>query len=227
MKVIFPFLVFIFSSIQVFSYNSIDECMVEKMKGQDGGRYLAIKKICENIGNSNRGTNNIKVWKTKWEKDPASGKNIVRSAGINSEDGLCSLSVEKNVAGAEFSTLECPNKSFEWASISVKFDTTDTEKGISSYRLHNRDAWYFKVAEPTGITEFCALGEDCSDHSMPYHQFLKGLFTASYIAFHVQYYTESSSAWDKLFGKQKSNFWVRFSLNGSSSAIPLLGKEVR
>lgn len=141
-----------------------------------------------------------KEWIVYARKDPASEKNIARTASITSNDGLCYLTVQKRINGGELTGLDCPGiKISEYDAIHVKFDTNETSKRMEIKSYSDSDDVYI----PSSQFEYSG--------NMSYKDFINGLVTAGAVAIKIP---------------AADSFWVRFSLKGSTVAINQLGKEM-
>ncbi|MET0013054.1 MAG: hypothetical protein ABW088_05320 [Sedimenticola sp.] len=141
-----------------------------------------------------------KEWVVYGRRDPASEKNIARTASINSNDGLCYLTVQKRINGVELTGLNCPGiKISEYDDVYVKFDISETSKKmeLNSYSDSN------DVYIPSGQSGYSG--------NMSYKDFINGLVTAGAVAIKIP---------------AADDFWVKFSLKGSIDAINQLGKEI-
>lgn len=139
-------------------------------------------------------------WRVYGEPDPASGVEIARTAYVKSNDGLCSLAVQKRLNGSELTGLSCPGISIPgYRSIYVKFDTQDASRKMDLKSYSDSDGVYI----PSYQFEY-------SDN-LPYEDFINGLVTAGSVAIQIP---------------GPETFWVRFTLKGSTAAISVLGKPV-
>ncbi len=141
-----------------------------------------------------------KEWIVFSQPDPASDIEIARTASIKSNDGLCSLTVQKRINGSELTGLRCPGiKISEYEDIYVKFDTYETSKKMQLESYTDSDDVYI----PSYQYEYSG--------NLSYKEFIKGLVTANSVAIKVP---------------SADSFWVRFTLKGSTAAINLLGKPI-
>jgi hypothetical protein len=147
-----------------------------------------------------------RIWKLYRAPDPASDKFIPRTASTTSDDGLCSLSVEKRIDGSELTGLKCPGvKMSDYDDIYIKFDTKDVSVKMniegysdSSY-LDDSDSVYISPRQYT------------NSGYMSYKDFISGLITANAVAIKIP---------------SAGGFWVRFSLNNAAYAINALDLKV-
>ncbi|MCG8044750.1 MAG: hypothetical protein N0E48_03550 [Candidatus Thiodiazotropha endolucinida] len=141
-----------------------------------------------------------KEWVVYGRRDPASDKNIARTASITSNDGLCYLTVQKRINGGELTGLDCPGiKISEYDDIYVKFDTSETSRKMELKSYSDSDDVYI----PSSQFEYSG--------NMSYQDFTNGLVTAGAVAIKIP---------------AADSFWVRFSLKGSTAAINQLGKKI-
>jgi len=159
---------------------------------QDKEREQKAKRLKEKINIAqNKPDLEGKEWNLRLEADPASGINIVRTASIQSNDGLCYLRVQKRVSGSQLTGLDCPGiKISEYEEIDIKFDTTDVSKVMEITTYTDSDSVYIPSYQYTGVSQ------------LSYEDFINGLKTANYVAIHVP---------------AKYPFWTRFSLNHSEN----------
>jgi hypothetical protein len=108
-KIIFFSVILFIFSFPLFGYNNFDDCMSNKMLEQKGKNYLSTKNECERLIGSSVKKSDNEVWKVGGEVDPASGKNIARTAWTKSSDEKCKLAVENRIDGTELIALYCPN----------------------------------------------------------------------------------------------------------------------
>ena len=147
-----------------------------------------------------------KVWKLIGTPDPASNKIVPRAVLAASDDGLCSLNIEKRIDGSELTGLECPGiKMSDYDNIYIKFDTKDIAVPMNikeysgSYSLNGSDSVYIPLQQYT------------SSGYMSYKDFIGGLITANAVAIKIP---------------SAGGFWVRFSLNNAAKEINKLDLKV-
>lgn len=141
-----------------------------------------------------------KEWIVSGSRDPASGKNIARIASITSDDGLCSLTVQKRINGNELTGLKCLGiKISQLDDITIKFDSYATSRDMNIKSYSNSDDVYITSTQ-----------YEYSGH-MSYKEFMNGLKTSKAVAIKVP---------------AAYTFWVRFSLQNSIEAIGQLGNEI-
>lgn len=140
-----------------------------------------------------------KSWHVRTEPDPASGREIVRAAWIQSNDGLCTLTVEKRINGAELTDLRCPGIVIsQFDDISVKFNNQDTARPMRLDSYSNSDDVYIPKSQ------YGHSGQ------LSYQDFITGLTTAEAVAIELP---------------AAGGFWARFNLDSSAEVIQSLGKE--
>ncbi len=139
-------------------------------------------------------TSEHKEWAIFSEPDPASGAEIVRTVSIQSDDGLCYLSVQKRVNGSELTGLDCSDIEIsEHKDIEVKFDTANVSRAMHLDSYNDSDRIYIPSYQYSG--------------ELSYEDFLSGLKDAKYVAIYVP---------------AEYTFWTRFSLK-NSGVIRYLG----
>jgi len=107
-----------------------------------------------------------KEWEIQTRIDPASGKKVVSSVSIQSNDGLCYLRPEKQLNGDELTDISCPGIGFYVGSLEIKFDThgVSTTVNFNGYIVDKK----YKHNE-----------------ELSYKQFINGLKTANHVAIKV------------------------------------------
>ena len=124
-----------------------------------------------------------KEWVVYGEVDPASNKNIARTASIMSNDGLCYLTVQKRLNGNELTGLDCPGiKINKYRKIYVKFDTTEISEEMELKNYSDSDGVYIPSYQ--------------FSLNMSYKNFINGLAASNAVAIKVP---------------SSEYFWVRFS----------------
>jgi hypothetical protein len=137
-----------------------------------------------------------KQWEIFYEPDPANGQRIARYASIQSDDGLCSLTVQKRINGSELTGLDCPDfKISSYSDIGIKFDTDDISRKMRLEGYNDSDGVYITSQQFQSYLQYSA--------------FIDKLSTASSLAIDIPVPVLS---------------WVRFSLSGAADAISKLGK---
>jgi hypothetical protein len=146
-------------------------------------------------------TSQGKEWLVYGERDPESGKTFARTATIESDDGLCVLTVQKLFDGSELTGLDCPGiKIPEYRPIVIKFDADEFSRKMKLESYDDSNGVSISVDQ---------YGE--SSGYMSYKTFIDGLLSANAVAIKIP---------------SDFTFWVRFSLTGGAAAINKLGKEV-
>ncbi len=139
-------------------------------------------------------------WVVSGSLDPASNKKIARMASITSNDGLCSLTVQKRIDGTRLAGLDCTGiKISKDDDIYIKFDTDDTSKKMDIKNYSDSDRVYI----PSFQSDYYGYTS--------YQYFMNRLVTANAVAVKIP---------------AVGGFWVRFTLKGSAAAINHLGKEI-
>lgn len=147
--------------------------------------------------------NDAKKYSEEWlcysDFDPASNKEIIRTASITSEDGRCELTVQKRIDGTELTGLHCLGVKFScYIDINIKFDKDEKSTKINITKFNDSDACYI----PSNYDPYSGC--------MSYEKFLNGLVSNNAVAIQIP---------------SDDSFWARFSLKGSPEAINNLGKE--
>lgn len=144
-----------------------------------------------------------RAWEVKTERDPASGLEVPRIAGILSEDGLCRLQVERRLSGEEAATIYCDDlKLHRTSQLEIKFDNKSVSNRIEVLSNDSGDAIHM-FPDKTPL-----LGQ------WAYRQFLKDLISSRKVAV-------------KVAPKGLSTLWVVFSLAGCEEALIKIGTAVR
>jgi len=147
-----------------------------------------------------------RIWKLYRAPDPASDKLIPRTASITSDDGLCSLSVEKRIDGSELTGLKCSGiKMSDYDDIYIKFDTKDVSVRMNIEKYS--DGSYLNDSDSVYISSH----QYSNSGYMSYKDFISGLITANAMAIKIP---------------SAGGFWVRFSLNNATYAINVLDLKV-
>lgn len=170
----------------------------EERKTQEKERAAAAlrQKILEARAST---TSEEKEWHITYALDPATGKKVVRSAYINSNDGLCYLTVQKRLDGAQLTGFDCLNfKIPEWDDIEVKFDEDATSDKMNLESYSDSDDVYIPSYQ--------------ADHSghLSYEEFIGRLKDGKTVAIKIP---------------AADDVWMTFSLKGSTRALDRLGKE--
>ncbi len=137
-----------------------------------------------------------KKWEVYYEPDPASKIPIARTASIQSDDGLCFLSVQKRLNGAELTGLNCPEiKISSYQDIEVKFDTNDISQKMDLSNYTDSDGVYIPSYQSGQFS---------------YKNFVGMFGKAKSLAIQIP---------------ASKTFWTKFNLNGAQEAIAQLGKS--
>lgn len=141
----------------------------------------------------------------KWEMytidDPASGQPVPRLTRIQSNDGLCWLTVEKRINGSELTGLKCDLLEIpSYKNIEVKFDNYETS---DTMRLEN-------YSDSKDV--YIHSNQYSYSQQLPYKVFIRRLTGGKAVSIQVQ----SSNA---------GTHWITFTLNGSSEALGKLYGE--
>jgi hypothetical protein len=137
-----------------------------------------------------------KEWQVYYEPDPANKMPVARTAMIQSDDGLCVISVEKRVNGTELTGLTCPGIHIpSYNDIDVKFDSMETSQKMRLETYSNSQDVYIPLNQYNGY--------------LSYKLFVDMLSTANSLAINIP---------------ASETFWTRFKLHGAAEAIRQLGK---
>lgn len=137
-------------------------------------------------------------WEIYYQPDPASNKMIARAVVAQSNDGLCTVSVQKRVNGAELTELKCPDVTISpYEKIEVKFEMDEVSKEMRLEKYTDSSDVYI----PSDQYQF--------DRSLQYDEFINKLIISKAFAIHIP---------------SEPTFWTRFELN-DGNAILQLGKE--
>jgi hypothetical protein len=169
-------------------------------------------------------------WVVAGTNDPAREIKIVRSVSIRSTDGLCYISINKNINGYESTTIGCDFGLYKYADISLKYNFKSNAKTIST-RPHlrvndpmvsdvNIDKWVLRSQEYLD-------GYGLSDAN--YHWFLRDVARAKVLAVKVTPIIDHEFYRINSYPNYLSldPIWIRFSLKGAKEAIAKLGQELR
>lgn len=136
-----------------------------------------------------------RVWGVWRYEDPASGELVPRTAFIKSNDGLCTLSVEKRITGSELAGLDCPLlKISEYSDIEVKFDNYSTSDTMNLEAYNDSDGVFISTYQST------------YNKKLPYKEFVQRLSASKAVSIQIP-------------TKNAGTHWITFSLNGSTEAI--------
>ena len=153
-------------------------------------------------------------WVVRGEQDPASREKIARSVSIQSDCGLCFLTVEKRMNGSDLTDLSCQDPiEIDWTEpIEVKFDTHDNSQKMK-IRFYSNLRFDWNDEHGNDMYHHVYITTDY------YHDywgfFINGLLTASTVAIKITPTNDYAES-----------FWVRFTLKGSKAAIGQLGKQM-
>ncbi|MDW3096523.1 MAG: hypothetical protein R8J41_00345 [Alphaproteobacteria bacterium] len=142
-------------------------------------------------------------WVAHPRNDPASGLGIVRGVSITSDDGLCTLTVEKRLSGQELTGVHCPGFPFPgFSDLEAKFDGDSNSMRLE---LENYSGSY-------GASDNVYIPSKTSPYSgyTTYEEFTNGMVRNSYVAIRLP----------------QGSHWPRFKLQGSSNALSMLGERV-
>ncbi len=139
-------------------------------------------------------------WQVTTETDPASGLAVPRRALVESDDGLCTMTVEERIDRTRLTGFNCPGLDIRTRNdIDVKFDNRDR-----SDRMEIRE---FSVGGRSAYVPSYQFG---SSGRLEYDDFLNRLGSTNKVAVQFDF---------TYAGKQ----WVTFSLNGSREALTAIG----
>ncbi len=137
-------------------------------------------------------------WQITAETDPASGLAVPRRALVESDNGLCTMTVEERIDRTRHTGFNCPGLDISIRNdIEVKFDNRD-----KSDRMEIRE--FSGGGRSAYITSF-QYGS-----KLKYDEFLNRLGSTNKVAVQFDF---------TYAGKQ----WVTFSLNGSREALTAIG----
>ncbi len=138
-----------------------------------------------------------KEWHVTHAVDPATGRNIVRSAYVNSDDGLCYLNVQRRLDGARLTGLDCLGFQLsESGDIEVNFDDDATSDRMALESYSNSDDVYIPSYQADGY--------------LSYEKFIDRLRIGNTVAIKIP---------------AADDVWMTFSLKGSAKALDRLGQE--
>lgn len=127
--------------------------------------------------------------------DPASGEPVPRLARIQSNDGLCYLTLEKRINGSELAGLSCSLLNIsKYKDVQVKFDNYSTSDKMDLEGYSDSDGLYIRKSQ--------------SKYSgyLQYEEFIRRMSSGKAVSIQIQ----TSNA---------GTHWITFSLNGSTEAI--------
>jgi len=137
-------------------------------------------------------------WSWSGKFDSTGNRKVATIASIVSSDGRCELTVQKRLNGAQLTGLECLDiKIPEYRDIYVQFNNNQYSEKMNLESYSDSDDVYI----PSGYQDY-----------MSYQNFIKGLVSSNTVSIKIPCINE--------------DFWVQFSLKGSSKAINKLGKEM-
>ena len=146
-------------------------------------------------------TDTGREWAMFTMDDPASGQAVPRLARIQSNDGLCWLTVEKRISGSELTGLQCELLEIpSYKDIDVKFDNYENS---NTMRLDS-------YSDSDGV--FIPSNQYSYSNQLPYDEFIRRLGGGKAVAIRIQ----SSNA---------GTHWITFTLNGSSEALGVIYGE--
>lgn len=182
------------------SQRAEQEIYAQKQKQEEKDKLEQKEQI--ETAKKNENQNNNKKWVIKYEAEPATNLPIARSAEIESNDGLCTLSIYSKLEGGSNSQIYCPKLGIYLdykKTIEIKFDslTNSNQIGVNSYNNQS----LLQINEPKD--------ENFSNNgNLKYEDFVHFLFTANALAVKVP---------------SAINFWTRFNLS-DKTALYSLGK---
>lgn len=137
-------------------------------------------------------------WAVRWRQDPASEKLVPSSAVVQSNDGLCNLSVEKRITGAELTGIYCNRlKVSFYKDIQVKFDNYDSSNTMRIDKFNDSETVYIPSYQYT------------YSNQLEYKEFLRRLRSGKAVSLRL----DTSNA---------GSHWITFTLKGSSEALAAL-----
>jgi hypothetical protein len=143
-----------------------------------------------------------KSWTIYSSRDPASYRKIARTAVIKSDDGLCSLYLQKQITGKDTVGLNCSDVRIKYYDdIYYKFDTSSASKKIGLYD--------YDYGEKHNADVYISFSEYEDSYLPTYNDFKSDLIAAGALAIKIP---------------SAGGFWVRFSLDGAAEVLNKLGK---
>ncbi len=142
-------------------------------------------------------TSEGKEWTNHYQSDPASKTMVARFALVESNDGLCKLTVEERLNGTRLTKIVCPLIEISpYDGLEVKFDFLPT-----SYRL--------PLKSYSDTSRVFIPSSDDRFRTGFYDEFIKRLKTGSAVAIKTEAF---------------EGHWMTFTLYGAEKAISTLGK---
>jgi hypothetical protein len=139
-------------------------------------------------------------WELGSEIDPASGKEVQRTAAVSSENDLCRLQVEERVDGTRLAGIYCSElylaNKYAATAIEVKFDNRDKSDSMLVNRF-------------SGANDSYISSRQYSDN-LSYDEFIERLATANRVALYLNF-------------EDIGNRWVAFSLLDADKALSAIG----
>ncbi|WP_456325626.1 hypothetical protein [Desulfonauticus submarinus] len=179
---------------------------------------------------------NDKKWVIDGINDPASGKKIARYASALSNDGLCTMSVERRINGDELTSISC-NKFRVYAGddISVMYDTDKKLHTMNIEKFNNSDDVYIPSPQVKKVyNSYYERYDENHSYYFNYKKFVEGLLTANFIALKItptlsHKYDDFENPFNYRYRGESTTldpFWVRFTLKDAAVTIERLGKEI-
>ena len=146
-----------------------------------------------------------KDWRVITETDPASGQAVPRQAAIESDDGLCTMTVEERIDRTRLTSFRCPglniraNTNYTAGNVEVKFDNRSTADSMD-IRGFSRGA----------ASAYIPSAQATYSNRLGYDDFLRRLGSANKVAIQLDF---------NYVGKH----WITFSLDSSRAALTAIG----
>ena len=138
-------------------------------------------------------------WTLNFERDPASGASVPRSAGVLSENGVCRITTEQRMDGTRLTGINCPEfKLDSYNEIEIKFDNKATSDKMNLKKFSDGDGVYIGTRQ------------DGYEGRLNYEEFLNRMAEANKIALKLKF---------EVAGYQ----WMTFSLANAGPALTAIG----
>lgn len=159
---------------------------------REKNKIMVAKQIAEAKANA---SDMDRKWEVFTIDDPASGEPVPRLARIQSNDGLCYLTLEKRINGSELAGLSCSLfKISKYKDVQVKFDNYSTSDKMDLDGYNDSDGVYIPKYQST------------YSGYLQYEEFIRRMSSGKAVS--IQMRTSNAGT-----------HWITFSLNGSTEAI--------
>ena len=161
---------------------------------------IANATIQERIAKAKASAGSVeREWEVSTEADPASGKNIPRTASVLSDNGLCRLQIEQRMTATRLAAIYCPGlKISPNDDIDVKFDNRATSDKMQITKFSNGDDVFISSNQAT------------YNRRLQYDEFLQRMTVAKKVAL-------------LLTVEGAGQHWITFSLLGTGPALTTIG----